>query len=664
VGVTSRKPSTAERRKYIAERLHTDWGWNNYEKGLTGYSLRDMSNALVRAFGTTENTGPMNVLRDIKLLREEAELPDEAEVNEAKRMLAPELFPEWRRKVRGEHYETPKFQHALFVFLRCLAHKEPVPKWVIDLFDELDPVNLFPDNLNELIVNQEILLSFLFLLAPRHGKTDLLQDFVIHEHAESPSTKILFGNGTIRRTEQFVGNYFLPVLEHHEWLNDMYGPFKADDRAWSRSGYVLAKREGFHKSMSLQPFGISGSVLSLDSDLILADDLSDLRRAVSELTTDTDYDWMTTQLMTRREPHTAFAYVGSHVATETGDLFERLISKKDELSTGDHMLIVKKIPAHRYEKCDPINDPEHTKCVMWPTKRPYSFLEAMRGLMGDDTMFEAVYNQIPRQRKMMHFPGDVMRSNYLHIEPREGERITPPPSKNEGQIGVLDDKRSWRELPIYCCNKETAVGLGFDPAASDKKGASFTAVSVTAACTLCGRRYWVDYGQERMSPEAHPDYIESFVREYPQIEVATIEVNAYQKSLARDPRVDDLQSKYKFYVKEWTTDERKHDPDFGIPQYGRHYKSGMVSIPFATLYDQEFAEPLIKTFIRWPQKPNDLVMAGWLCDRGLDEIIESTRYSVPETMAGTGQWHTEWHDENTYEVNLSDITDDDEWEYR
>ena len=651
--------SKAERRRYISERINTDWGWVDYEKGPNGYSYRDITNALTKAFGSQRGFNPMTIKRDIESLREEANTIAPEVLSEAQLMLAPDRFPEWRKKLRGDGYETPKYQLALFLFLRCLAHKEAVPQWVLDYFDELDPIRPFPPNLNELIVNQEKLLSFAFLLAPRHGKTDDLQDFIIHEHCEDPNIKILYGNGTIHKTQSFTANYFMPVLEHHEWLNEMYGPFKSDDRQWSKSGYVLAKRTGFHKSSSLQPFGISGSVLSLDADLILADDISDLRRALSEKTTDDDFDWLTTQLMTRREPHTAFAYVGSHVAVETGDLFERLESKKDELNTGDHILIIKKIPAHDYLKCDLKNDPEHTKCVLWPTKRPYSFLEAMRGLMGDDAMFEAVYNQVPRQRKMMHFPADVLRSPYPHLELPEGATVTPPPSK-DGEVGVLDYQRSWRQLPIYCCKKETAVGLGFDPAASESKGASFTALAVIAACTRCGRRYWVDYQQERMSPEGHPEFIEQFVREYPQIEVATIEVNAYQKSLARDPRVDDLQNKYKFYVKEWTTDERKHDPDFGIPQYGRHYKSGMVSIPFSTIYDQEFAEPLIKTFIRWPQKPNDLVMAGWLADRGLEEIIESTRYSVPERMAGTDQWRTQWHDENTFEVDLSDVFDE-EW---
>ena len=309
----SRIPKLDRRRWYLdnLERL----GWVNFEKtDNSSHSIREIHKEILKHFrdGSITHT---TVDRDVKELRAEWEgrVPTPEEVQDAERLLLPENFPEFRRKLRqisgSVEYETPPFQHALFYFLWCLSRKKPVPQWVITLFDELDPAHPFPEDLNELIQRQDMLLSFLFLLAPRHGKTDLLQDFVIHTHASDPNIKILFGNGTIKKTEQFVGNYFMPLLEQNEWLIDNYGPFEVD-KPWSKTGYILAKREGVHKSHSLHPFGISGSVLSLDSDLILGDDLSDYRRASSETTTDGDYDWMTTQLMTRREPGTPFVYVG------------------------------------------------------------------------------------------------------------------------------------------------------------------------------------------------------------------------------------------------------------------------------------------------------------------------------------------------------------------
>ena len=64
--------SKAERRRYIAERINTDWGWVDYEKGPNGYSYRDITNALTKAFGGQRGFNPMTIKRDIESLREEA----------------------------------------------------------------------------------------------------------------------------------------------------------------------------------------------------------------------------------------------------------------------------------------------------------------------------------------------------------------------------------------------------------------------------------------------------------------------------------------------------------------------------------------------------------------------------------------------------------------
>jgi hypothetical protein len=209
---------------------------------------------------------------------------------------------------------------------------------------------------------------------------------------------------------------------------------------------------------------------------------------------------------------------------------------------------------------------------------------------------------------------------------------------------------------------DTLVTFGFDPAASEKKGASYSALCVLAGCSKCGRRYIMDYWKDRQSPEQHPDTIGSFVATYPFVNMIDIEVNAYQRSLARDPRLTALEQKSRFVIKEWNTDERKHDPTLGIPAAARHVKSGMLSIPYRTTGDQGFAEPLIKEFLRWPQKPNDLVMAFWLAELAVAELIEETRYIDAEIMPGTEKWMSPWHYENTIEFDLSAVANMD-WEY-
>jgi len=254
---------------------------------------------------------------------------------------------------------------------------------------------------------------------------------------------------------------------------------------------------------------------------------------------------------------------------------------------------------------------------------------------------------------MEHFPKTNMRTTYINVPFVDGE-TKPPKPVDGGILGVLDESRSWYDVPT-CCNLPTMVALGFDPAASEARGSSFSALSVRAGCIKCGRRFAVDYWKDRQSPEMNPDTIGEYTNAYPQISVVNIEINAYQKSLSRDPRMQELEAKGTFIIKEWNTDEKKHDPRMGIPVLGRVVKSGMYSIPYRTVADQEMAETVIKEMLRWPQKPNDFVMADWLAELALDELIEDAKHIDNQLMPGAERWTSVWHEEQTYEIDLADF---------
>jgi hypothetical protein len=67
------------------------------------------------------------------------------------------------------------------------------------------------------------------------------------------------------------------------------------------------------------------------------------------------------------------------------------------------------------------------------------------------------------------------------------------------------------------------------------------------------------------------------------------------------------------------------------------------------------AETIIKEMIRWPQKPNDFVMADWLAELALAELIEDAKVVNTELISGAEKWMSPWHDEQMYEVDLADI---------
>ena len=659
--------NTQDRRDYVAARLHDEYKWVNYEKGLDGLSLRRIGEDVWKGFGKPERSpgrpaipSAAIIKKDIEQIRKKAKLPDKEAKLQAADLLRPENFPLWRAKAfkdptTGRPFVTPKFQHAVFWIMYALAKKVEIPAWVIEYINSVVPEEDYklPENVNELILDPTRLQSFLLLLAPRHGKTELVLHTGVFLFCIDKTIRILYGNGALTTTELMTENV-KNILDTNEWLKGVYGPFQDENLKWSKTGLRLAGSDPQAKALSWKPFGVQSTVVSLDADLIAADDLQDLDRAESEAMTSRDFNWLTTQLMTRREPHTAFIYVGSHLPVDAGDLFSWVEDKKADLEQGNHDIFIIKIPAHDYSKCKGGDNDPHEQCVIWPELRPYTFLEAMRGLMGDDVLFEAVYNQQPRSKDMMHFPKEVVRKEFYLPEPDE-YGVRGVANKSEHPPGALDLHRSWRDDLIKCCkNQEAIVAMGFDPAAGKSKDASFSAAVVKAACLHCGRRYIIDYWQERTSPETHPATIIGFLEAYPRIRRLRIEINAYQAALARDPRLGDVETRFGVTIDEWNTDSRKWDPRLGIPQLGRHFKNGLQSIPYRGPGDQDYAEPLLKAYIRWPKTPNDLVMADWLADLSLMESLEEYRMIDAEIMPGMEKWTSEAHTNNTWEIDLSD----------
>jgi len=646
-----------ERRNFIEANLNAKFGWVDFQKGLDGLSYRVIARKVAFQFGLERDPSPATIKLDIEKIRDRNAHPEPD--TELVALLKPETFPEWRAAVfkdptTGKPFVTPKFQHAIFWLMYAITKKVKIPEWVIEYINSVVPDDAYkiPLSLNDKIESGEYLLSMVLLLAPRHGKTELVIHTMLFLFCEDQTTRILYGNGISETSKLMVGNV-KAIMETNEPLIEAFGPFEAPKKKWSaNTGLQLAGHDPQAKALSLKPFGISTSVRSLDADSIFADDLQDLDRAESEAMTRRDYKWVTSELMTRREPHTGFVYVGSHLPVDTGDLLTWIEDKLEEIQMGNHVIIMVKIPAHDYERCDPETDALHEQCVIWPELRNFMFLEAMRGLLGD-VMFEAVFNQIPRSKGMMHFPPEILRTDFQVIKPDEDDKVRPHP--HTGEMGALDKTRHWKEADFKCCKGEPIyVAMGFDPAAGQSKDASFSAAGVLGACVHCGRRYVIDYWYERVSPETHPATIKGFLRAYPQIKRLRIEINAYQAALARDPRLANVFNEYGVWIDEWDTDERKWDPRLGIPQMGRFFKNGLWSIPATSQADRAYGEELVKSFVRWPKPPNDVVMALWFAELSLEEMIAEAMMAESTHMPGTEGWRTDAHDEQTFEFDVND----------
>lgn len=589
-------------------------------------SLRELAARLASELDVAPPS-PATISRDLKWIRESRELIQQDP--DLQRLLDPENFPELRAKYFSSQqgpYLTPKHQHAWYHCLYSLVFKTPLPEWVI-LYMGLPP------EVNDSITSQEALLTMIVLAPPRHGKSDLLLHGISTILIINPNKRVIYCSG-IKTTSQDNMGMIMEEFETNEQLISDFGPFKDDNKMWSyQKGFQLAKRTIPQKTSSIYPIGKGSNVLSKDADLIIVDDPQDLDDAESETTTARDYKWFRSNLLTRRESHTPVFAVGSFQPSETGDMWTNVIENISDYDGVDNVKIyVSEFRAHYYEKCDPINDPDHVECVLWHDKCPYWFLEAQRVSLGD-LMFEVCYNQDMRKGRTVYFDPATVREEYYEPEaPNAGAHV---PVLQDYRGGILDRSRGSRVVPEYHCspNHSLLVTLGVDPAASERKGSSFTAIVALAACRHCGRRYLIDYEQVRQSPEKHPALILDFVKSYHPQRVR-IENNAFQKALARDPRLTDRQAELGFRIDEWRTDERKNDPSMGIPTLNHMILEGRFSIPYRDAVDVTSMEDFIKSLILWPKRPNDVPMALWLAELSMRELLYEWEFTGPMMLDG------------------------------
>ena len=626
-----RRDFIESRRSHYEDR---DWG------------LADIARDVQRHFKRTKAPSPTTIATDLKWLDENKFRPLGEEASE---LLVPERFPEWRAKFftapNGDPYVTTKYHHALAWIIIALALKVEVPKWVLEFWG-------LPDSVNDDMHSRSVLFTLILLVAPRHGKSDLVQHVIIWLICENPNIRIIYCQGVLTTSQEGM-EWIKSELENNDELVEWYGPFKNEDSRWNANGFTVAKRDMSLRSPTVRPVGVQSNIRSQDADLIIVDDPQDLRRASSEATIMGDYRWFTTELMTRREPHTPVFGVGSHVASPYGDMWAQLEDAKDDIETEGQKLYIRKLPAHIEDRCE--GEP-HEVCVVWPEYRSYEFLEAQRALLGDQ-MYAAVYQQEARPEGLRYFDPDVL--NGWYVPPSgfadDGSYAVPVLPEDRDKYGILDHSRSWKDDNIRCCG-DIVHAVGFDPAAGESKGSSESALMYKAACAGCGRRFYIDWWAKQQSPERNPDTIGSFTKSYKKIRYVRTEINAYQKSLARDPRLRKYARQHNFLIDEWRTDDRKDSPELGIPNLARYMHDGLVSMPAATQADVDYSKRLIAYYIRYPRRPDDIVMADWLCDGALAKAIEElnhTQSGVQEEWYQMPAYLREQYGE--YDIDLSTL---------
>lgn len=213
----------------------------------------------------------------------------------------------------------------------------------------------------------------LFEVSVRHGKTETLTGYMAYRLELDPSTRILFGTYS--------------QLQAHKLSRAVRRIAKSQGVAMSPDRDAVSEWETAEGG-GLRAVGVGTGVASVNADLIVIDDpIGSRADAESQAHRDMTWDWVTTDILARSEPHTrvAFAMPRWHHDDPAG----RLQSRQEGRWRVLHL------PALADEG-DELGRAEGE--LLWPSHRPQSWVDDMRVELGPYGFASAVQcRPVPRE---------------------------------------------------------------------------------------------------------------------------------------------------------------------------------------------------------------------------------------------------------------------------
>lgn len=424
----------------------------------------------------------------------------------------------------------------------------------------------------------------MLLWPPEHGKTTTIEDFINYKLAIEPQTRI-----TVVSEKQ---SHAIKVLRRVKNRMEKdgpaphyvrtFGPFTPDDgkggsataQPWANDHFDVRKRGVFdERDYSCVAVGITTGVQGTRSDWMIIDDPQSLKSLGSS---EAYVDILRQDFFSRPGMFGRICILGTRVGNL--DVYERLI----EEGLIDKLII---FPAHDVEGN-----------WLWPERYSPQMYEKMHKRVGDQAWYRN-YMQRPSAARDAAFTPEI-------IEPC----LNPSRSVIADAPQDYDDAGHPLVLPVVVCldpalgsvNSITALGFG-------RKQLSYL-----------GSR--VDTGFTRN--EEIFDALEQVIIRWTQPGVSqvaevVIETMNFQKGLANDDRVAELQRRYGFRLVPHLTGTNKYDENIGVTSMPMSFMRREIDLPYADAPSQREIDAFVHELYAWrPYKRGnrlrqDRVMSFW-----------------------------------------------------
>lgn len=447
--------------------------------------------------------------------------------------------------------------------------------------------------------------QLMILSPPRHGKSLLMTHFVIWMIVCNPDIAIIWVSGSENVAKRFGSTVKDELAGNRQLVADFLGPggtYEPQIRSgkqWRDDEFEVACRTIPQPAPTFKAIGRGGTLLSMDADLIVTDDIEDHKRTLQPAVREATKDWFFSDLDSRKEEHTAWVYIGSHQHPQD------LASHLEENEEWD--VIVE--TAHDWDCPIPESDVDaHVDCVLWPEVRNFAFLMRKKRAVGA-AKYEMQYLNRPRSSNMIYFERPNMEA-------------------------CRNPQRWLGHVP-----EGVKLIAGVDPGG----GAGYQAAILWGVHLGTHKRYLIDMENEQAGSTPH---LRSLLERWPEkygVRDWVFEDNIIDDVLTHDEPIQRLRAQYGLiFHPHHTTGENKWDEHMGvtstIPLYEHNEVHGRrVDLPYADVGDTRAKVDVFITqhvnFDGTPRKArskhakDDVLMAAWMPVKTVNGWLRSRKAS-------------------------------------
>lgn len=474
------------------------------------------------------------------------------------------------RTPRREGFLTPEFQ----------------AKWVASILTAL------------VTGGRQVILS-----PPRHGKSEMLIHVCTWMVCNWPDIRIIWVGGNERIAQRSVGAVAAHLSQNPDLIETYAGPggsFRPrakDGLPWSKSEFTVATRSGLVKGRTMTALGRGGTLLSLDADILIADDIEDHASTAQPGAREATREWWTSQLESRKEEHTALFVIGSRQHPD--DLAGHL------LDNDAYSAIVE--TAHRRDceiPSEPDRYPEHVECMLFPELRSYTYLMSQKHAAettGGTGIFQMVYLNESTAKGFQIFTAEIVDPcrSPTHVIGRIPKPHRPDGTKPE-DVGAV------------------RLVAGLDPSGSGYQAAVLWAFQIKPEL----RMWLVDLeNREGGGIPAARDIIRRWHDQY-RLSHWVIEENLYHGAIVDDEQIVEFSRHNGIRVEAWNTYRNKADARVGVTSMQPLYADQKIILPYGDGPSQTATDLLRSQLLYYDTSAprnrntrggykNDLVMASW-----------------------------------------------------